>query len=190
MWSRRSARPSLCATSSKENDSMEWIRMSMPSIFRGASWGFLTSFIGGTVFSVFFLVPTVLDVFEIGSRSKDGTIYFGYAILFFLASFPVTLLTVIPAIVFGTIGGMGLGLLIHLDGFVGSSTFASVSAGGIAGLETTLLLVAALVFALGLGMDFLLFALYAIVIGTIAGSISGWRLYAEERPKLRNMLCH
>ena len=159
---------------------MEWIRMSLPSLFRGASWGCLTSFIGSMVFSVFFLVPEVLDVFGVGySRSKDGTVYVGYFILFFLAFLPTALLTVIPATVLGTIGGMVLGLLIHLDEFVGSSTFASVSAGGIVGLETTLLLVATFVFALGLGMDYLPFGLYAIVIGTIAGSISGWRLSAR-----------
>ncbi len=129
------------------------------SPFRGAGWGCLTSLVGGAVFWFLFLVPIASD---------DA--YYPEALLF--ASF---ILTIVPASILGTIGGMILDILIHLNESIGSSTLACASAGGIVGLATTSLLV----FLFGLGgfdIGFLPLRLYAMLIGTIAGSIAGWKL--------------
>ena len=156
---------------------MRWIGTSLLSLVREAGWGCLTSLIGSMVFSVLFLLPRIPDeLSRIGYVNNGANGYLGHLAFAFLY---VAALTIIPATVFGTIGGMALGLLIHLDESVGSSTFASLSAGGIVGLALTSLLVVIFLFGLGLGMDYLPLGLYAIVIGTIAGSITGWRLSAR-----------
>jgi hypothetical protein len=164
------------ATRAEENGSMRWIGISLLSLFRGAGWGCLTSFVGSTVFSVFLLVSRGLNALSYVSNNAAGFEYLGYLALAFLY---IASLAVMPATVFGTVGGMALGLLVHLDESIGSSTLASLSAGGIVGLALTSLLVGTFLVRLGFGMDYLPLGLYAIVIGTIAGSITGWRLSAK-----------
>ena len=157
---------------------MRWIGTSLLSLFREAGWGCLTSLIGSMVFSVLFLLPRIPDELSRIGYVNNGADEYGYVGHLAFAFLYVAALTIIPATVFGTIGGMALGLLIHLDASVGSSTFASVGAGGIVGLALTSLLVATFLFRLGFGMDYLPLGLYAMLIGTIAGSITGWRLNA------------
>jgi hypothetical protein len=142
---------------------MRWIGMSLLSLVRGAIWGGLTALIGSAVFWGFFLLPIASD---------DA--YYPEALVF-----SSLILTMTPASILGVISGMALGLLIRLDETIGSSIFASVSAGGIVGLATTSLIVAAYLFGLRFGMDYLPLGLCAMVIGTIAGSITGWRLSVE-----------
>ena len=168
--------PSPCATKAEGSGSMRWFGKSLLSLFRGAIWGCLTSLIGSAIFWGGFLVPRVPDeLFKVGYVVPEPEAYAG-ALVF--TSLYIGILTIIPATILVAIAGMALGLLIHLDESIGSSIFASVSAGGIVGLATTSLLVATFLFGLEFGMGYLSLGLYAILIGAIAGSITGWRLSA------------
>jgi hypothetical protein len=143
-------------------------------LFRGAGWGCGMSLLGNVIFIVFVMAPMTYHAVSADFSNPYEAI--GAWITGLLIA---GLLSVIPSVVLGSVGGMVLNLLIQRNDSIRSSAPASASVGAIIGLVFTLLIVLAFLALLGLDYDTLdTFKLggFALLIGAIVGGIAGWRL--------------
>lgn len=122
---------------------------------RGAAWGCLASLLGSMTFVLLVLVPMV---FRAASQMDyPDPIYIARDLILFSGA--GGLLSVIPSVILGTIGGIVLNLLVQSRDSIRASSIASVSLGALVGLVTTSLIIVAYIFGLGLvglGRDILL----------------------------------
>ena len=143
-------------------------------LFRGASWGCWMSLLGSMIFLLLVLAPMTYQAVSADFSNRYeaiGTWIFGLLL--------ASLLSIIPAVILGSIGGMVLNLLIQRNDFMRSSGRASASVGAVVGLASTSLIVVTFLVWLGLDydtLDTLKLGCFALLIGAIAGGFAGWRL--------------